>query len=375
LQEHVADYKKQQIAVFAICPEPVDMLGAFAAEHNITYELLSDRGARIIRRLSILNTEVPESDPVYGIPYPGSYLVDERGLIFEKRFHADFHVREPMGSLLLYFQLKEYSERLEQKVEERTRELQQVYLQMTERARLATLGKLIAAINHELNTPVGALASGLEVLWKRYARACEQAGPSAQAAMTELRQAIDAACQRIVQVVAGLREFIRLDEAEAQSVDLRRCLDTVAELLGPRVGRRIRLRREFEEIPAVYCHAAQLNQALWEIVTNAVDSITGQGTITLGARRINGEVVLTVSDTGPGIPPEELAQLFEPRLKTKDGRMRMCLGLALASKIVNEEGGRIEATSAPGAGATIAIYLPAGRQEPDPARRAPHVRS
>ncbi len=337
------------------------MLADFAARQSITYALLSDGGSRLIRQMGILNQEIDESDPVYGIPYPGSYLVDEGGLIFEKRFHPDFHVREPMGSLLLYFQLKEYSEKLEQKVEERTRELQQAHLQMLETARLATLGKLVAAINHELNTPVGALASGLELLWRRYQVACEQADASQRAGMMELRQAIDLACQRIVQVAAGLREFVRLDEAESQHVDLRKNLDAVAELLGAKLDERIVLRREYQEIPAVFCRPAQVNQALWEIATNAFDSIAGQGSITLSTRAQDGEVVVMITDTGRGIPPEELWQLFEPRVRVKDGRMRMCLGLALASKIIHEEGGRIQAASVPGAGTTVTIFLPAVR--------------
>src|SRR5437870_8498954 len=115
--------------------------------------MLSDSGSEVIRLVGILNQGIPESDPYYGIPHPGSYLVDEKGYVFEKRFHPDVHVREPMGSLLLYFQLREYSERLEQKVEERTRQLEQAHLHLIETAKLATLVKLIAAINHEWNPP------------------------------------------------------------------------------------------------------------------------------------------------------------------------------------------------------------------------------
>jgi len=361
LQEHAADYEAEDIAVFAICPEPVEVLREFVERHGVTYPLLSDPGAALIRHVGILNTEIAEVDPVFGIPYPGSYLVDCQGVIFEKRFHADFHVREPMGSLLLYFQLKDYAERLEEKVEERTRELRETQLQMIEKARLATLGKLIAAINHELNTPVGALASGLDLLWSYYATACHAAKPSERAAMEELKQAVDAACKRIAQVASSLREFVRLDAAEAGRVDVRRCLDAVAELLGPQLDGRITLRRDYHDIPPIYCRAPHLNQALWEIVTNAIESISGPGTITLGARRAGAGVVLTIADTGRGIPPVEIDQLFEPRLRSREGRVRMSLGLALASKIVHEEGGRIEASSEPGRGSTISIHLPAAR--------------
>jgi peroxiredoxin len=279
LQEHAAEYEMRQIAVFAISPDPPARLAEFVAQNGITYAMLSDAGSQVIRRLGLLNTEVAESDPVYGIPYPGSLLIDRKGYIFEKRFHPDFHVREPMGSLLLYFELKDYSERLEEKVAERTRELEQAQLQMIETARVATLGKLVAAINHELNTPVGALASGLELMWNHYL----PSGSQQQPGLPDLRRAIEAATARIVQVVAGLREFVRLDEAEPERADLRRSLDTVAELLGSEANSGITVRRDYEEIPPVYCRAAQVNHALWEVVTNSVESLGPQGTITLSA--------------------------------------------------------------------------------------------
>lgn len=358
MQQHAAEYEKEDIVVFAICAEAVPLLGEFAAHNGITYTLLSDKTGELIRQLGILNAEVPEQDPVYGIPYPGSYLVDEQGYIFEKRFHRDFRVREPMGSLLLYFRLKEYSDRLEEKVRERTRDLERAQMQLIETARLATLGKLIAGINHELNTPVGTLASGLDVIWRYYDRSCVEAGPKERAAMMELKEAIDAACKRIIQVAAGLRQFVRLDQEETQSIDLRHCLDTVVDLLGSQLQARIVVRRDYEEIPRLLCRAPQIGQALLEVLANAAESITGEGTITLGARQVNDGVALTVSDTGRGIPPDELRRLFEPHLRSKNGRVGMSLGLPLAHKIIHEHSGRIQASSLPGQGTTVTIYLP-----------------
>jgi signal transduction histidine kinase len=285
------------------------------------------------------------------MPYPGSYFVDEQGLVFEKRFHPDFHVREPMGSLLLYFQLKEYSEQLERKVEERTR-------QLVETATLATLGKLIAAINHELNSPLGALANGMDLLWKYLDAACTQLEPRRRAALEEVRRAVDTAYQRINQVVGDLREFIRLDQAERQEVDLRRSLDTAVELLASKLDSRIQVRREYAEIPAVTCHAPQINQALWELLSNAVDAMEGPGTLTLGVRAEGGHVVLAIGDTGRGISEQELNQLFELRLRPKNGRMGVGLGLPLAHKIVHEHGGRIQVTSVVGRGTTVTVRLP-----------------
>jgi signal transduction histidine kinase len=351
LQGHHAEYQRRNIAVFSICPEPLDLIADFVARHQITYPILSDQGSRVIQQVGILNAEISEGDPVYGIPYPGCYLVDEHGVVFEKRFHPDFHVREPMGSLLLYFELKEYSEQLEQKVQERT-------MQLIETAKLATLGKLIAAINHELNTPLGALANGMDLLWKYLDNASLQLDPRRRAALQEVRQAVDTAYRRINQVVGDLRQFIRLDQTGPQDVDLRHSLDAAVELLASRLEDRVQVHREYADIPTVRCLAAQINQALWELLSNAIDAIEGSGVLTLGARRDAGDVLLTIADTGHGIPAAELDQLFEPRLRPKSGRMGVSLGLPLAHKIIHEHGGRIQVASTVGRGATVTVRLP-----------------
>jgi signal transduction histidine kinase len=121
------------------------------------------------------------------------------------------------------------------------------------------------------------------------------------------------------------------------------------------------VRREYAEIPAVSCHAPQINQALWELLSNAVDAIEGPGALVLGARKEAGDVVLSIRDSGRGIPAEELSQLFEPRLRPKNGRMGVGLGLPLAHKIVHEHGGRIQVASVVGQGTTVMVRLPVGR--------------
>lgn len=339
------------MVIFAICREPVEVTARFAAQNSITFPILSDPGGQLIRRVGILNAEVAPDDPVYGIPYPGSYLVDELGMVFEKRFHADFHVREPMGSLLLYFQLKEYSEHLEQKVEERS-------AQLVEAARLATLGKLIAAINHELNSPLGALTSGIDVLGRYFDRTSQQAPARERAVLEETRQTVDAACRRIIQVVADLRQFIRLDQAEVQAIDLRQSLDSVLALVSSRLDGRITIERHYQEIPLLECRPAQIHQALFEVLTNALESIESAGSIALSAGMEAGQILLTIRDTGRGIPADQMEALFEPRLRPKNGRMGVSLGLMLAQKIVLEHRGSLRISSVAGLGATVSIRLP-----------------
>jgi signal transduction histidine kinase len=356
LQHSYAEYEREGIPVFAICPEPPDLTKTFANQHGIRYYLLSDEGGSYIRRVGVLNTAVPEDDPVYGIPHPGSFLIQRDGRVFEKRFHSDIRVREPMGSLLLYFKLKELNENLEQRVIDRTRELEEAQVKLVETARLATLGKLVAAINHELNTPVGALSSSLNAIWQFYDRTCKALPASQQTALSELKKTIDDACTRISSLAADLRHFVRLDSGEIEQIDLRNSLDLVADML--------RWKGEFEVVRAYgpiepwIGRAPQLHQALLEIITNAVEAMNGEGTLNLSACQDNGHIVLTVRDSGRGIPADQMNSLFEPHLRAKNGRVGMSLGLTLAHKIIHEAGGDLNISSIEGAGTTVRIRLP-----------------
>jgi AhpC/TSA family/Thiol:disulfide interchange protein DsbD, N-terminal len=88
------------VAVFAVIPDAQEALAAFASEHGITYPLLSDAGSEVIRRYGILNTLIRPDEAIYGIPYPGSYITDERGVVVEKIFHQRYQVRDDAESLL-----------------------------------------------------------------------------------------------------------------------------------------------------------------------------------------------------------------------------------------------------------------------------------
>lgn len=100
LQQHLAEFEAAKIALFSILNDPQEALAEFAAEHGITYPLLSDPGSEVIRRYGILNTLVRPDEPVYGIPFPGSYLTDGHGVVTEKIFHQRYQVRDAAESVL-----------------------------------------------------------------------------------------------------------------------------------------------------------------------------------------------------------------------------------------------------------------------------------
>jgi len=109
LQKSLPDYASNDIAVFAISYDPVDALAAFAEQYGITYHLLADEGSNVIRRLDLLNEHVqehhafygiPPRDMVVGVPYPGAFILDEQGVIVDKRFHDSYRQRETGSGLL-----------------------------------------------------------------------------------------------------------------------------------------------------------------------------------------------------------------------------------------------------------------------------------
>jgi peroxiredoxin len=110
LQRSYPDFDRQGIAVFAVSYDPVATLGVFAEKNGITYPLLSDEGSRVIRQLGLLNERVYEQHAAYGVkpqdrhmgtPYPGSFLLDENGIIVEKRFYQSYRERETGAGVLV----------------------------------------------------------------------------------------------------------------------------------------------------------------------------------------------------------------------------------------------------------------------------------
>lgn len=239
--------------------------------------------------------------------------------------------------------------------------------------RLATLGMLLAGVAHELNTPLGALASNHDVVKRSLARlqdilADEVVDESELGEVRRIVRALDAvlkvndlAVERIVSLVQSLRTFGSPDRARVDTVDLREGIESALTLLRHRMGDGIRVEREYGELPPIRCYPHQLNQAFMNLLLNAVQAMDGEGVIRIGARREADEVVVEIQDTGPGMSEAVLARVFEPGFTTKDSRVGMGLGLLIVHRVVDLHGGSVTAESTPGEGATFILRLP---QEP-----------
>jgi len=100
LQDNLKSFEENGIRVCAISYDPVDVLGKFAEKFGITYPLLSDVSSAVIRRFGILNTHMPEGHPWYGVPFPGTYMSDEQGVVIDRSFYANHAVRDSVARML-----------------------------------------------------------------------------------------------------------------------------------------------------------------------------------------------------------------------------------------------------------------------------------
>ena len=236
-------------------------------------------------------------------------------------------------------------------------------------ARLASLGILVAGIAHELNTPLGAIHSNHDVI----ERALLKLGDILEDEVVtpdeldEVRRVVRAtesvlrtnriAVDRMVNLVQSLRNFGRPRVSEARPVDLHEGLEGTLILLGHAL-REVEVVRDFGDLPQVVCHPNRINQVFMNIVHNAAQAMPDGGSLTIRTRSEGDRVHVRVTDTGRGIPPEAIGEIFEPGFTTKGERIGMGLGLAIALQIAHQHGGDISVESKPGRGTAFDVYLP-----------------
>lgn len=263
-------------------------------------------------------------------------------------------------------------------LEDAMAELRATQDQLVVQEKRAVLGNLVAGLAHELNNPLSAVKSASDLFTRGLVRVadvigqCEglQAAPG-RASLERLlvvlgdsNRASGQAIARLGRLVNSLKTFANLDQAEYQLVDLRAGLDSALTLLEHELAGRIDVVKEYGEVPRVYCYPQELNQAFMNLLTNAAQAIDGTGTITVGAERANGGVRIAISDTGRGIPPDQLDHIFEPSLARRHNRVGMGMGLSMSHAIVRQHGGELSLTSEPGKGTQVTIALPEGSAVP-----------
>lgn len=262
-------------------------------------------------------------------------------------------------------------------------ELERLQTEILHGEKMASLGRMAAGVAHELNNPAGFISSNIEQL-KQYIERLESClseydklalPPEVARRISEIKKANDydnivadlgsilsdcnMGAERIRDVVRNLRLFSSLDENAVKRVDLIEGIESTVRLLSEyyRSGT-ITLIRDYGEIPAVDCYAAQLNQVWMNLLANAAQAIGVEpGTVTIATRCSGETVTVSIKDTGPGMTPEQQKKIFDPFFTTKRVGEGTGLGLSISHGIIERHGGKIEVESAPGMGSTFTVYL------------------
>jgi len=266
-------------------------------------------------------------------------------------------------------ELKSTNENLEQLVEERTAALAETQLKLYQTEKIASLSRLVAGVAHEINNPLGALKSNLDLITGTFGRLISRPGRDQEETglfqnLADIGQTSAAACARIVAVVRSLSSFARLDEAAFKMADINEGIRTVVQLLDPALTRHVQIDLKLGKIPIIPCFPALLNEAFMNLLVNACQAIKESGKITVETQRAEGLVILRISDTGCGIPRERLNTIFEPGFTTKGVGVGVGLGLAVVYSVIKEHQGSIEVESEIDRGSVFTLRLPIEKQHP-----------
>jgi two-component system NtrC family sensor kinase len=245
---------------------------------------------------------------------------------------------------------------------------QELTAQLIQAEKMAALGLLVAGVAHEINTPMGAIHSNNDIMQRAVAKIRKSLEPNTNGEAMRLLGILEEVCrnnetatERIMHIVRSLKNFARLDEAERKRVNLHEGIESTLTLLQHQLKSRIRLEKQFGEVPEVVCHPNQLNQVFMNMLSNAAQAIRGSGVIGIRTWRDGDLVKISISDSGVGIPREHLSKIFDPGFTTKGVGLGTGLGLSICYKIIEDHGGRIEVESSE-SGTTFTITLPINGQ-------------
>lgn len=220
--------------------------------------------------------------------------------------------------------------------------------------KLTALGELVAGVSHELNNPLQIIVGYAEMA---------MSDESVPEHWKVISSRIYESAIRASRIVRNLREFARQREPLKEPLDLRQITDKVLELLDYEFSASgIVVNRNYAEVPAIYADPNQLQQVVLNLLKNAHDAIVetgrGEGRVDISIYCKDNFVVLEISDTGIGIPEENINRIFEPFFTTKPLGKGTGLGLSITYGIIKAHDGNISVSSKPGEGTTFIIELP-----------------
>lgn len=242
------------------------------------------------------------------------------------------------------------------------RELQATQAQLVQSAKMASLGQLVAGVAHEINNPLSFCISHLNTARRSLGAVGEHLAleppvkeqwERAQSRLAEM----DRGLERVKELVLKLRTFSRLDEGEVKTVNVAESIDAVLTILGHRMRDRIKVALRLDGPEWLECFPSLLNQAVMNLVTNAIDAMPDGGTLQIATALEGDKFVVRVIDDGAGIPDAIKDRILEPFFTTKPVGEGTGLGLAITYSIVRKHGGELELNRAEPRGTEALIRI------------------
>ena len=272
-------------------------------------------------------------------------------------------------------------------------DLKESQAQLVQSEKMASLGQMVAGVAHELNTPLGYVKNNVQLLRELkqpllqladthgtlldclHAPDCDEARLSAalgeaieareQAAPELLKEDLQQlfgdtlyGLEQIGELVVGLKNFARLDRAMSEDIDLNDCVRSALVIARNNIKDKAEVTTQLGELPRIPCAPSQINQVLLNLFNNAAQAMERFGRILVKTWADDGAVLISVQDSGKGMPPEVLAKIFDPFFTTKPVGQGTGLGLSISFKIIQDHGGSIRVASEPGRGTRFLIRLP-----------------
>ncbi len=223
---------------------------------------------------------------------------------------------------------------------------------------LASLGGLVAAIAHEVNSPLGAIQSSANVSMLAAGKLAAGYDRKAVDVILSNAQVITEATRRISHVVERLKVFAGIDQARLARIDVAQAIEDATALMRPEFEDRVKVVVDRKPVPVIYAYATELHQLFLNLLRNAVQAVDGAGAVKIAISTDDAWIRIAFSDTGRGIPPDQLRTLFTPGFSSGSGRVRASLSLFTCMAVAKKHGGDIRVQSEVGKGSTFTVLLP-----------------
>jgi two-component system, NtrC family, sensor kinase len=282
------------------------------------------------------------------------------------------------------------------KLETALKQIEETQAQILQSEKMASIGQLAAGVAHEINNPVGFVNSNLKTLGDYHQdlkklidlyrnlvkeiKSSDETVKLPSQLMTQLEEVetieddvdieyiqedigelIDdclEGTERIRKIVLDLKDFAHPGEDKLKDTDINNGLESTLNVVHNELKYKAKIIKQFNELPIVQCYPQQINQVFMNILVNAAQAIEKSGEITIETESKNGAVEVRISDTGSGIPKENLTRIFDPFFTTKEVGKGTGLGMNIAYNIIKKHNGTITVDSKVGEGTTFTIRLP-----------------